>query len=146
MALQAGREPRLDPGAVLQVAELLPAPRLPAQRALRDRVHCGEKAGRRSVHTHIYTHICIHTLTYTRYTHARSPRCCRLPAPVPEAHRSVRRRSPLFPLSPKPLRQRKPIQNYGMGTAARLSPAIRTALLSLTSFPITADVIGYGNV
>lgn len=70
MALQAGREPRLDPGAVLQVAELLPAPRLPAQRALRDRVHCGEKAGRRSVHTHIYTHIYIHTL-HMHDTHTR---------------------------------------------------------------------------
>lgn len=46
-SLQAGRQPRRDPAAVPQVAELLPAPRLPAQRGLRGRAGCagGERGG-----------------------------------------------------------------------------------------------------
>lgn len=110
----------------------------------------GEKVRRRSAprgcaraHTRIHTHTHTHIRGAPR--RARAVAGSQLQYPQPSVGPSARR-----PSFVRALRSHCGSSdrsgNYGMGTAARLSPAIRTALLSLTSFPITTDVIGYGNV
>lgn len=106
---------------------------------------CGDGQRREAApaHTHVYTR----THTHIRGAPRRAPAVAgsQLQYPQPSVGPSARR-----PSFVRALRSHCGSSdrsgNYGMGTAARLSPAIRTALLSLTSFPITTDVIGYGNV